>query len=164
MISDQILAWAQPTLTVAGTILIFQVLAHRARMIEVALLLGGFFMGLWEILLAIVAGAKGLLGLPTLVLLAVSGMALLSRPTRNIHWAALLGFGAGLASTCYFNMILGHTVPIALALVFLASSLLVYLLFKFAEDLIAAIGTILEVRVVSFIIGIVCIVSSLKFI
>jgi hypothetical protein len=61
-------------------------------------------------------------------------------------------------------MILGHTVPIALALVFLASSLLVYLLFKFAEDLIAAIGAILEVRVVSLIIGIVCIVSSLKFI
>ena len=158
MISDPATAWIQPTLLIAGSVLVLQALLSNLRIPRVLLMLAGFFIGLWEIILAVLLGARGFLSLSSLALMLVSGAALLSKPIRNVHWAAILGLGAGLATTYYFQMIIGHTVPTALLLVFLVSSLLVYLFCKFAEDLVDLIGMIFEVRIISFIVGIIDII------
>lgn len=158
MISDPAAAWIQPTLLIAGFALILQALFSKPGIPRVLLMPAGFLIGLWEIMLATLLGARGLLSLSSLGLMLVSGAALFSKPIRNVHWAALLGLGAGLATTYYFQMIIGHAVPTALLLVFLVSSLLVYLLSKFAEDLVDLIGMIFEVRIISFIVGIINII------
>jgi len=158
MITDPAAAWIQPTLLIAGSTLMLQALLSRRGIPRVLLMLAGFLIGLWEIILATLLGSRGLLGLSSLGLMLISGAALLSKPIRNVHWAALLGLGAGLAAAYYFQLIIGHAVPTALLLVFLASSLLVYLLSKFAEDLVNLIGMIFEVRIISFIVGIINVV------
>jgi len=154
----------QPTLLLAGVVLVLQVVIDRPRLLKYSILVVGFFTGLWELFLALLGGARGTVDVPTLGLLVVSGAALFSKPTRNIRWAALLGLASGVAATYYFNMIIGHATPSALALVFLASTLLVYLLFKFAEDLLDTVGAILEIRLVSFLVGIICIIWALKMV
>lgn len=162
MIPEPALAWVRPTLAAAGITLVIGVLIGRLWLPRLLILIASFLVGIWEIILALLAAAKGLIDLSTFVVMLVSGVALFSKPTRNIRWAALLGLGAGIAATYYFNAIVGYAVPSALILVFLASSLVVYLLLKFAEDLLDVSRVILEIPPVSIAIGIICIIWALK--
>jgi hypothetical protein len=162
MIPDPALAWIRPTLGVAGVTLLVGVFVGRYWIPRLFILVVSFLVGLWEIVLALLSVAKGLVDLVTFVVMLISGVALFSKPTRNIRWAALLGLAAGIAATYYFNMIIGYAVPSALILVFLASSLIVYLLLKFAEDLLDVSRAILEIPPVSIAIGIICIIWTLR--
>jgi hypothetical protein len=162
MIPDPALAWIRPTLGVAGVTLLVGVFVGRYWIPRLFILVVSFLVGLWEIVLALLSVAKGLVDLVTFVVMLISGVALFSKPTRNIRWAALLGLAAGIAATYYFNMIIGYAVPSALILVFLASSLIVYLLLKFAEDLLDVSRAILEIPPVSIVIGIICIIWILR--
>jgi len=162
MIPDPALAWIRPTLGVAGITLLVGVFVGRYWIPRLFILVVSFMVGLWEIILSILSAAKGLVDLVTFVVMLISGVALFSKPTRNIRWAALLGLAAGIAATYYFNMIIGFAVPSALILVFLASSLIVYLLLKFAEDLLDVSRAILEIPPVSIAIAVICIIWALR--
>jgi hypothetical protein len=162
MIPDPALAWIRPTLGVAGVTLLVGVFVGRYWIPRLFILVVSFLVGLWEIILSLLSAAKGLIDLATFVVMLISGVALFSKPTRNIRWAALLGLAAGIAATYCFNMIIGFAVPSALILVFLASSLIVYLLLKFAEDLLDVSRAILEIPPVSIAIGVICIIWTLR--
>jgi len=162
MIPDPALAWIRPTLGVAGITLLVGVFVGRYWIPRLFILVVSFMVGLWEIILSLLSAAKGLVDLATFVVMLISGVALFSKPTRNVRWAALLGLAAGIAATYYFNMIIGFAALSALILVFLASSLLVYLLLKFAEDLLDVSRAILEIPPVSIAIGIICIIWALR--
>ena len=128
----------------------------------------GFFVGI----LLIVTGAaalstQGLVDNYTQYLLLVAGLALFLRPIKDIPWAALLGLIVGglSAGIVYFFFPLPETVVgisstwVYLA-IFLIPAVIVYMVFKFIEDLLKLIGTILGSKPVTFIVGIVCIVQG----
>ncbi|UCC58218.1 MAG: hypothetical protein JSW14_07690 [Candidatus Bathyarchaeum sp.] len=128
----------------------------------------GFFVGI----LLIVTGAaalstQGQVDNYTQYLLLVAGLALFLRPIKDIPWAALLGLIVGglSAGIVYFFFPLPETVVgisstwVYLA-IFLVPAVIVYMVFKFIEDLLKLIGMILGSKPVTLIVGIVCIVQG----
>lgn len=128
----------------------------------------GFFVGI----LLIVTGAaalstQGQVDNYTQYLLLVAGLALFLRPIKDIPWAALLGLIVGglSAGIVYFFFPLPETVVgisstwVYLA-IFLIPAVIVYMVFKFIEDLLKLIGMILGSKPVTLIVGIVCIVQG----
>ena len=100
-------------------------------------------------------------------MLIIAGLALFLRPIKDIPWAALLGLIVGglSAGIVYFFFPLQETVFgissmwVYLA-IFLIPAVIVYMVFKFIEDLLKLIGMLLGSKPVSFIEGIVCIVQG----
>jgi hypothetical protein len=134
----------------------------------------GFFVG---VLLLVTAAAAWSAEAPqvdtgTRYLLIVTGLALFLKPLKDIPWAALIGLVVGglCAGSVYFFYPLPGTVYgisstwIYLAIFFIPA-LLVYITFKFAEDVLRLIGTILASKPVSIILGLICIAQGilLKF-
>ena len=128
----------------------------------------GFFVGI----LLIVTGAaawstQGQVDTYTQYLLLIAGLALFLRPIKDIPWAALLGLIVGglSAGIVYFFFPLPETVVgISSTWVYLAICLIpaviVYMVFKFIEDLLKLVGTILGSKPVTLIVGLVCIVQG----
>ncbi len=129
----------------------------------------GFFVGI----LLIVTGAAALsMGtsqgdLYTKYLLIVAGLALFLRPIKDIPWAALLGLIVGglCAGIVYFffplqGPVFGISSIWVYLLIFLIPAVLVYIVFKFIEDLLKLIGTLLGSKPVTFIVGLVCIAQG----
>jgi hypothetical protein len=129
----------------------------------------GFFVG---ILLIVTGAAAWSMGTPqgdpyTRYLLIVAGLALFLRPIKDIPWAALLGLivGSLSAGIVYFFFPLPETVVgvsstwVYLA-IFLIPAVIVYMVFKFIEDLLRLIGMILGSKPVTLIVGLVCIVQG----
>jgi len=134
----------------------------------------GFFVG---ILLLVTAAAVWSAEAPqvdtgTRYLLIVTGLALFLKPLKDIPWAALIGLVVGglCAGSVYFFYPLPETVQgisstwIYLAIFFIPA-LFVYMIFKFAEDVLRLIGMILASKPVSIILGLMCIAQGilLKF-
>lgn len=161
---EQLSAWFQPTLIMIGAILIIQGITGKYKLIEIVSLTAGFLLGLWAITLSIVGIAKGMLNIPTFIILLICGAGLFSKPIRKIHWAALLGLVSGLAVAYYFNLIIGYGGSTVLILVFLTVTLLTYLFFKFAEDIVNMIGGFFSISIISIVMGIVCIIWALIYI
>jgi len=161
---EQLSAWFQPTLIMIGAILIIQGITGKYKLIEIVSLAAGFLLGLWAITLSIVGIAKGMLNIPTFIILLICGAGLFSKPIRKIHWAALLGLVSGLAVAYYFNLIIGYGGSTVLILVFLTVTLLTYLFFKFAEDIVNMIGGFFSISIISIVMGIVCIIWALIYI
>jgi hypothetical protein len=147
-----------------GAILIIQGITGKYKLIEIVSLAAGFLLGLWAITLSIVGIAKGMLNIPTFIILLICGAGLFSKPIRKIHWAALLGLVSGLAVAYYFNLIIGYGGSTVLILVFLTVTLLTYLFFKFAEDIVNMIGGFFSISIISIVMGIVCIIWALIYI
>jgi len=164
MMLEQLSAWFQPTLIMIGAILIIQGITGKYKLIEIVSLTAGFLLGLWAITLSIVGIAKGMLNIPTFIILLICGAGLFSKPIRKIHWAALLGLVSGLAVAYYFNLIIGYGGSTVLILVFLTVTLLTYLFFKFAEDIVNMIGGFFSISIISIVMGIVCIIWALIYI
>jgi hypothetical protein len=129
----------------------------------------GFFVGIFLIVTAGVAwSTHAQVDNYTIYLLIIAGLALFLRPIKDIPWAALLGIiVGGLAlSIVYFFFHLPETVIgisstwVYLA-IFLIPAVLVYMVFKFIEDLLKLIGMILGSKPVTFIIGLVCIAQGI---
>jgi hypothetical protein len=158
MTFEQLSAWFQPTLIIVGATLIIQGITGKYKLIEIASLATGFLLGLWAITLSIIGTAKGILNIPTFMILLICGLGLFSKPIRKIHWAALLGLISGLAITYYFNLIIGYGGPTVLILVFLTAALLTYLFFKFTEDILNMLGGLFSISIISVILGIACII------
>ncbi len=129
----------------------------------------GFFVG---ILLIVTGAAAWSTGTPqvdtyTRYLLIVAGLALFLRPIKDIPWAALLGLIVGglAVGIVYFFFPLPETVVgisstwVYLA-IFLIPAVLVYMVFKFIEDLLKLIGMVLGSKPVTFIVGLICIAQG----
>jgi hypothetical protein len=92
----------------------------------------------------------------TVLLLIIAGIALFSKPLKNIRWAALLATLMGALLTYILNQLFLEVPLMILIFAFMIITLMAYLLFKFAEDLIHAIGIILNFPPISAIIGALC--------
>jgi hypothetical protein len=120
----------------------------------------GFFLGILALVLAYTLFSSGHYDLFTLAILEVAGLMLFLRPVRGVRWAALVALVAGLLASYYAYDAFKATTTV-LVVVFIAATLLLYLLFKFAEDLLGAIGGILSFPPIAVIIGVICIVQAI---
>jgi hypothetical protein len=103
----------------------------------------------------------------TIALLIIAGLALILKPIKDFPWAALLGLIAGglCAGAVYFFVPLPETVFVIASIwvyviIFLIPAVIVYMVFKFIEDVLKLIGTILASKPVTFIIGCICIAQG----
>ncbi|MCW4035030.1 MAG: hypothetical protein NWF03_06660 [Candidatus Bathyarchaeota archaeon] len=133
------------------------------------LALFGFFVGIllivtggtaWQTQAAIDTYTKGLL--------IIAGLALFLKPIKDFPWAALIGLIAGglCAGAVYFFFPLPETVfgfasIWAYVIIFLVPAVIVYMVFKFIEDVLKIVGTILSSRPVTFVVGAACIIQGI---
>ncbi|WGM90088.1 MAG: hypothetical protein IAX21_02645 [Candidatus Bathyarchaeota archaeon] len=104
----------------------------------------------------------------TQYLLIIAGLVLILKPIKDFPWAALLGLLAGglVTGAVYFLYSLPETVLgigsiwVYVAL-FLIPAVIVYMVFKFIEDVLKLLGTLLASRPVTFIVGIICITQGI---
>ena len=128
----------------------------------------GFFVGIFLIVTGAAAwSAQGQVDAYTQYLLIIAGLALFLRPIKDIPWAALLGLIVGglCAGIVYFFFPLPETVVGISSMwvylvIFLVPAVIVYMVFKFVEDLLKLIGMILGSKPVTFIVGVVCIAQG----
>ncbi len=128
----------------------------------------GFIIGILLMVTAAAVWSTPTLDVYTKYLLIATGLALILKPIKDIPWAALIGLliGGVCAGYVYLFFPLPETVFgisstwIYLA-IFFVPALLVYLLFKFIEDILRLIGIILASRPVSIILGLICIVQGI---
>lgn len=120
----------------------------------------GFFLGIFALVLVYAVFSSGHYDVFTLGVLGVAGLMLFLRPVRNVRWAALVALVVGLLVSYYTYNVFRVTTTV-LIIVFVAATLLLYLLFKFAEDLLGIIAGILSFPPIAVIIGIICIVQAI---
>jgi len=129
----------------------------------------GFFVGI----LLIVTGAAAWqtqatnIDTYTTYLLIIAGLALMLKPIKDFPWAALLGLIAGglCAGAVYFffplpETVLGIASTWVYVIIFLIPAVIVYMVFKFIEDVLKLIGTLLASKPITFIVGCVCIAQG----
>lgn len=129
----------------------------------------GFFAGI----LLIVTGATAWqthapqVDTYTQYLLIIAGLVLILRPIKDFPWAALLGLIAGglSAGAVYFffpitEPVLGIASIWIYVIIFLIPAVIVYMVFKFIEDVLKLIGTLLASKPVTLIVGFVCIAQG----
>jgi hypothetical protein len=133
----------------------------------------GFFVG---IVLIITGAAAWKAQAPnidtyTTVLLIVAGLALMLKPIKDFPWAALLGLIAGTlsAGAIYFFFTLPETIfgissTWFYLAIFLIPAVIVYMVFKFIEDVLKLLGLLLASRPVTLIVGAICIAQGILLI
>jgi hypothetical protein len=126
----------------------------------------GFIIGILLMTTAAVAWSKPEIDNPTKYLFIATGLALFLKPIRDFPWAALMGLAAGCACAAYaiwFVSIPEIGIPVIwiYIAVFLIPALIVYLIFKFIEDLLRLIGIILASKPVSIILALLCITQGI---
>ena len=104
----------------------------------------------------------------TIYLLIIAGLALMLKPIKEFPWAALLGLIAGglCAGAIYFfvglpETVFGITSTWVYIIIFLIPAVIVYMVFKFIEDVLKMVGTILASRPVTLIVGFMCIAQGI---
>ena len=107
----------------------------------------------------------------TIYLLIIAGLALMLRPIKDFPWAALLGLIAGglSAGAVYFffplpDPVLGISAIWVYLIIFLIPGVIVYMVFKFIEDVLKLVGTLLASKPVTLIVGFVCIAQGVLLI
>lgn len=93
----------------------------------------------------------------TLIVMAVLGILLFSRPLRNVRWASLIALGIGILAAVYLHIFFGVTSNLVLGIVFIVTILIIYTLLRFVEDILEFIGTVLAFPPVAIAIGLVSI-------
>jgi hypothetical protein len=132
----------------------------RLKPISRVLVAVGFLVGIVALVLVYLLFSSGKYDLFTLGILAVAGVMLFLRPIKSVRWAALVALAVGLLASYYaYNVFQVSTT--VLIIVFVAATLLLYLLFKFAEDLLGIIGAILSFPPIAVIIGLACVVQAI---
>ena len=104
----------------------------------------------------------------TTALFIIAGLALILKPIKDFPWAALMGLIAGglCAGAVYFFFPLPDTVFGIASIwvyvaIFMIPAVIVYMVFKFIEDVLKLIGMLLASRPVTFIIGCICIAQGI---
>jgi len=132
----------------------------RLKPLSRVLVAVGFLVGILALVLVYLIFSSGRYDPFTLGILAVAGLMLFLRPIKNVRWAALVALVVALLASYYaYNAF--HVSTTVLIIVFVATTLLLYLLFKFAEDLLGIIGGILSFAPIAVIIGTICVVQAL---
>jgi energy-converting hydrogenase Eha subunit C len=93
----------------------------------------------------------------TLIVMAVLGILLFSRPLRNVRWASLIALGVGILAAAYLHIAFAVNSSIVLGVVFIITILIIYTLLRFVEDILEFIGTVLAFPPVAIAIGLVSI-------
>ena len=132
----------------------------RLKPLSYILIAAGFVVGIAALVLVYVLFSSGRYDPFTLGILTVAGLMLFLRPVKNIRWAALVAFVIG-AAAAYYAYLAFQVTTTVLIIVFVAATLLLYLLFKFAEDLIGIVGAILSFPPIAIIIGTICVVQAI---
>jgi len=147
-------------LLIAGFTCLAPLFRGRLKPISHILLALGFLMGILALVLVYLLFTSGHYDPLTLGILVVAGLMLFLRPIKNIRWAALVALAVGLLASYYASSAYQVSTTV-LIIIFVASTLLLYLLFKCAEDLLGAIGSILSFAPIAVIIGVACIVQAI---
>jgi hypothetical protein len=130
----------------------------------------GFFVGITLIITGAAAWQTQItnIDMNTIYLLIIAGLALMLKPIKDFPWAALIGLIAGslCAGAVYFffslpETVLGISQVWIYLIIFLIPAVIVYMVFKFIEDVLKIIGAILASRPVTFIVGVLCITQGL---
>jgi len=130
----------------------------------------GFFVGILLIITAWVAWSTKApqVDAGTQYLLIVAGLALFLKPLKDVPWAALIGLAVG--GLCVGFVFFFYPLPKAVygisstwiyLVIFLIPALLVYVLFKFIEDVLRLIAMILTFKPVALILGLMCIAQGI---
>lgn len=90
-----------------------------------------------------------------LIVMAVLGILLISRPLRNVRWASLIALGIGILVAAYLHVAFSVSSTVILGVVFLVTILIIYTLLRFIEDILEFIGTVLAFPPVAIVIGLV---------
>jgi hypothetical protein len=147
-------------LLVAGFTCLAPLFRGRLKPISHILIALGFLMGILALVLVYLLFTSGHYDPFTLGILVVAGLMLFLRPIKNVRWAALVALAVGLLASYYASSTYQVSTTV-LIIIFVAATLLLYLLFKFAEDLLGAIGSILSFPPIAVIIGVTCIVQAI---
>ena len=147
-------------LLIAGFTCLAPLFRGRLKPISHILLALGFLMGILALILVYLLFTSGHYDPFTLGILVVAGLMLFLRPVKNIRWAALVALAVGLLASYYASSAYQVSTTV-LIIIFVAATLLLYLLFKFAEDLLGAIGGILSFAPIAVIIGVICVVQAI---
>ena len=130
----------------------------------------GFFVGIVLIITGAAAWKAQATNIDTytVVLLIVAGLALMLKPIKDFPWAALLGLIAGTlsAGAVYFFFTLPETIFGIASIwfyvaIFLIPAVIVYMVFKFIEDVLKLLGLLLASRPVTLIVGAICIAQGI---
>lgn len=130
----------------------------------------GFFVGIILIITGAAAWSTQAPNVDTYTqyLLIIAGLALMLKPIKDFPWAALLGLIAGglSAGAVYFFFPLPETVfGIAsiwiYVIIFFIPAVIIYMIFKFIEDVFKLVGTLLASKPVTLIVGFVCIAQGI---
>lgn len=90
-----------------------------------------------------------------LIVMAVLGILLISRPLRNVRWASLIALGIGILVAAYLHVAFSVSSTVILGVVFIITILIIYTLLRFVEDILEFIGTVLAFPPVAIVIGLV---------
>ncbi|MFZ7138775.1 MAG: hypothetical protein ACOWW1_10215 [archaeon] len=130
----------------------------------------GFFIGIALIITGAAAWQSQAPNVDTYTqyLLIIAGFVLMLKPIKDFPWAALLGLiGGGLAvGAVYFffplpETVLGIASIWVYVILFFIPAVLVYMVFKFIEDVLKLLGTLLASRPITFIVGLICIAQGI---
>jgi hypothetical protein len=92
-----------------------------------------------------------------LVVMAVLGILLFSRPLRNVRWASLISLGIAILAAAELHIAFVGLTTVELGIVFIIVLLIVYTLLRFVEDILEFIGSVLAFPPVAIVIGLVSI-------
>ena len=127
----------------------------------------GFFVGVLLLVTGVVVLLEQAWSVDVWILLVVTGLGLVLKPLSRIPFSALLGLVAGLVCAgllyLYFPLpttVLGVSSMWIYLAVFFVPALIVFLIFKFAEDLAKLFGLILGSWPVLTVLGFLCIAQG----
>ena len=120
----------------------------------------GFIVGIVALATAALSLLKSASDMVTLVLLVAVGLSLFLKPLKNVRWAALIGVASGIIALYYANAYFGQLGTAVMLVVFIVIALPVYLMFKFAEDILHSVGSLLSYPAVAVPIGLLCLAQG----
>lgn len=128
----------------------------------------GFFVGALLLITAVGNWSQQSWDPGTRYLLIITGLALFLKPMKDVPWAALVGLVLGGLSVSFFlilhplpETILGISSTWIYLLIFIIPALFAYMFFKFAEDVLKLIGSILSFKPILILLGLVCIIQGI---
>jgi len=120
----------------------------------------GLFVGIIALATAALAFLKSAPNIVTLVLLVAVGLSLFLKPLKNVRWAALIAVASGVVALYYASVYFGQLGTAVMLVIFIVVALPIYLVFRFAEDILHSVGSLLSFPAVAVTIGILCLAQG----